>query len=249
MNDVFRALARSFRELADPKVAFISMIPMFISAFLWVTLVYLFWDNLFELSIDFINEYTGHFVEDDQFFKKLGGVAFIIMLLATIIPLLLFSASIANSLFIMPIILVYLEGRSYSSLKKLGHSTFLKSLGNVMAGSLLYLSLWLFLLPLSISASFLVPIYLWFITGWLSQKLNFYDALSGHANAIEFEKIKKSKRYSIAFLGGLTAVIHMIPIVNIIAPTITSFSFAHFCLNELKVSRSLSSGLSEKCSY
>ena len=237
MHNILKALTQAFRDLTKPKVVIIGLVPIFLAIFIWGVLASFFWDTWTDLLVEFFSEIANFSLGKSQFSRNLGQFVLLMVNLFTLVVLILTTASVINSLFVMPIILIHIERTRYPLIQKLGKTTFLGSLCNMISAFFLYLVFLVALVPLLIFAVYLIPVYIWLLTGWLNQKINFYDAMIGYTDPIEFQAIKRSKRVPIYLLGIVTTTMHLIPFLNVIAVTVSSLAFAHFCFNELEAER------------
>jgi uncharacterized protein involved in cysteine biosynthesis len=80
-------------------------------------------------------------------------------------------------------------------------------------------------------------------TGWLNQRLFGYDALMNHADRDELVRLRQELRSPMLLLGGSTALLAYVPVLNLVAPAFAGLAFAHFMLEALRRER-LKNGVS-----
>ena len=133
MHNILKALTQAFRDLAKPKVAIIALVPIFLTMFIWGVVASFFWDTWTDLLVRFFSETTIFPSKESQFSRDLGEFVLLMVNLFTLVVLILTTASIINSLFVMPIILTFIERTRYPLIQKLGKNTVLGSLCNIFS--------------------------------------------------------------------------------------------------------------------
>ena len=102
----------------------------------------------------------------------------------------------------------------------------------------------LFLLALIVSLPFwLIPgvglLAAVLLTGWLNQRAFGYDALMLHADAEELHRLRRDWRPQMLLLGGGSALLAYVPVINLVAPAYAGLAFVHYLLERLRQDRRL----------
>ena len=148
-------------------------------------------------------------------------------------PLVYVSALLLTSSFLMPMLLKHVS-KHYPSLERNQQSTFLPSLSNAIKSLLIYMFLWLLLLPLVL----LVPLGFmasFVLNGWLNKRIFAYDVLADFATPQELSYLKEKGLW----LGVALSLVLYIPVFNLFAVLFTALVFCHFYLNKLEHLRQL----------
>lgn len=72
------------------------------------------------------------------------------------------------------------------------------------------------------------------LTAYLNQRLFRYDALVEHASASEFKLILERSSDQLYLLGLILALLHFVPVLNLISPIYTGLVYIHFGLAALQ---------------
>lgn len=228
---VFSAFGRALRDLGEPRVLAILLLPMLGAIVLWSLLAWSFWGTWIDALRSLIDATAAarwlatHGA--DWVLESLSTVAAIVLLL----PAMLITAMVVNELVAMPVI-VSVAGRAYPGLAKHAGGTVIGSVGNASVAISVFVLLWLATLPLwltGIGAAVLPALN----SAWLNQRLFRYDALAEHASREEYREIVTRARGRLYLLGLLLALLYYVPFVNLIAPVVAGLAFTHFCLDEL----------------
>jgi hypothetical protein len=231
MFDVFTALTRAVRDLAEPRMLALLFLPMLVAIVLWSALAYLFWDT-----------WTGAFtalVADTAVARWLAqhGASWILQgagmffVIALLLPATVVTAMVLTELFAMPAI-VSVASRRYPALEKRRGATVIGSVANAGIAIVVFAALWLITLPLWFTGigAVIVPAL---NSAYLNQKLFRYDALSEHAGREEYVEIVSRGRLRLFGLGLILAPLYYVPLVNLAAPVFSGLAFTHLCLSEL----------------
>ena len=145
-------------------------------------------------------------------------------------------AMIMTAVLILPLMLNYLSEADYPDLARLGENSFVASTWNSVWAALLFLVGWVVTLPLWLipGLGLLLPLF-WM--AWLNRKTFAYDALSVHATSDEWRTFRKEKAMPLLILGFVTAALAHVPLVGMLAPSLSALTYLHFCLAALRRSR------------
>jgi hypothetical protein len=244
MVNLFAALSRAVRDLAEPRVLAVLFLPMLAAVVLWSVLAYVFWDA-----------WTGAFttlVADTAAARWLAqhGASWILqgagifLVFALLLPAVVITAMILTELFAMPMI-VSVVSRRYPTLEKRKGGTLIGSIGNAALAIVVFAVLWLITLPLWFTGlgAVIVPAL---NSAYLNQKLFRYDALAEHAGREEYAYIVSRARLRLFGLGLVLAPLYYVPFVNLAAPVFAGLAFTHLCLAELAELRHRSGEWSER---
>ena len=72
------------------------------------------------------------------------------------------------------------------------------------------------------------------LTGWLNQRAFGYDALMFHADKAELQRLRDDWRPQMLLLGGGTALLAYVPVINLVAPAYAGLAFVHYMLETLR---------------
>ena len=233
MSRIVTALARALRDLREPGILAILLVPALIALALWGVLAWLLWDAWSAwLSGIVAGTAVGRWLEGvgagwlTQWFGVLA-------LVALWVPATLVTVVVIAELVAMPVIVSSVAGRCYAGLERKAGGTVAGSLWNTIAGVALFGVLWILTLPLwltGIAALVLPPL----LSAYLNQRLFRYDALAEHASPAEYRAVIATARSRLFLLGLVLAVLFYVPVVNLVAPVLSGLAFTHYCLDELE---------------
>ena len=225
---LMEALSRALRDLMQPRVLAVLLLPVFATIVLWSILLWMFWDPWrAAIRVWLAGTFVGTLFPADWF---MSGTS-VLLLAAVVLPAMFATMVVLTELIAMPQI-VTVVARSYPRLERRGEAGMLGSLSNAVRGMLVFFALWLVTLPLwptGIGALVLPAL----TSGYLNQRLFRYDALAEHATRDEYRTIVRRMKWPLYGLGVLLATVYYIPIVNLVAPVFSGLAFTHFCLGEL----------------
>jgi CysZ protein len=231
---IFDAVSRAFRDVMQPRILAVLLVPMLGAIALWSVLLWFFWTPWREALRGFIEASTiGAWLTVHAGWIVGGTTA--VLILAVVLPAMFVTAVVLTELIAMPQI-VTVVSRSYPRLERRGEASMLGSLWNAARGALVFAALWIATLPLwftGIGALVVPPL----TSAYLNQRLFRYDALSEHATRDEYRSIVTRLKWPLYGLGVLLAILYYIPFVNLIAPVFSGLAFTHFCLRELDRTR------------
>ena len=235
MSSLYSAIGRALRDLMQPRVLAVLLLPMVGALALWLALAFVFWDAWTGFFRSFaegtviagwLTRWGATWV-----LESLGALIVIVLLLpATLVTSILITEAVA-----MPVI-VSVAGRTHPGLEKRNGGTMLGSVWNALSTVCVFALLWLVTLPLwltGIGAVVLPALN----SAWLNQRLFRYDALADHASRDEYRELVARNKGTLFVLGLLLAPLYYVPVINLAAPVISGLAFTHFCLSALAALR------------
>ena len=237
MKPVFTACVRALRDLAEPRVIAVMVLPVLASLALWFVVAAWFWQSWVAALGEVIGSTSfARWLSDwgAQWLVHGMGVMTLIVLM---IPALLITNMVITEIFAMPVMVNLVAARDYPALAKRRGGTAAGSVLNAGAGIAIFLVLFVLSLPLWL----LGPVGLFagaLNSAYLTQRLFRYDALSEHADAGEYRALVSEARGRLFLLGLVLAPLNYMPLVNLFAPTLIGLAFTHLCLRELATQRS-----------
>ena len=145
-------------------------------------------------------------------------------------------AVLLTSVLVMPLLLEHLAATDYPDLARLGKDSLLASTWNSVRAALLFIIGWVLTLPLWLipGMGLLLPL-LWM--AWLNRRTFAYDALSLHATAEEWERLRPLSKWPMFMLGLTMALLAHVPLIGLLVPALAALSFVHYGLEALRRSR------------
>jgi CysZ protein len=236
MQEVIAAFARAARNLFEPRILAVVLLPMLGSIVLWTVLAWLFWDA-----------WTGGIAAAAGSTAVAGwlkswGAAWVIdsaaalLVVVAILPAILVTALIITEVVAMPVIVSFVAERYHSDLKREAGGTLAGSLLNAAVGIAVFAVLWIATLPLWLTGigAVMAPVL---TAAYLNQRIFRYDALAEHASAVEFARLTRAARGDLFLLGIMLSLLLYVPLVNLLVPVLSGLAFTHFCLSRLARAR------------
>ena len=158
------------------------------------------------------------------------------MLVLLWLPAVYLTALLITSLALMPLIVGFVAARDYPDLERRRGGSFSGGLANALSALALYTAGWVLLLPLWLFAPFGAVVSL-ALNAWLNQRLFLYDCLAEHADARELAALRQRGGWSLYGLSALLGALHLVPLLNIVAPLYMALAFTHFALDLLRSHR------------
>ena len=228
---IFTAFSRALRDLLQPRVLAVLLLPMLGAIVLWSVLAWIFWDAWTAALRAFIDGTTvGTWLASHAGWLLSGST--VVLVIALLLPAMFVTAVVITELVAMPVI-VSVVGARYPQLAKRGGSGIAASLVNAISAVGIFALLWIVTLPLwltGIGAAILPALN----SAYLNQRLFRFDALSEHATREEYREIVRRSKGKLYGLGLLLALLYYVPFVNLIAPVASGLAFTHFGLGELE---------------
>ncbi len=232
MGDVVLALMRTVSSLRSGRIWLYVAAPAVVSLLLWIFLA------LRGLGV-MVEWLLGH---QPMTILIAWGVAWLATLLAymgawmAIFAAAYLTASLLAAIFVMPLLLTHIAVTEYRDVAPMGQDSFVAAAVNSLGASILFILGWLLTLPLWIipGLSLILPLLL---MAWYNRRTFAYDALSMHATADEWEKLRPQTKWPMFMLGLTMALLAHVPLIGLLVPALAALSFVHFGLEALRRSR------------
>lgn len=232
MAQVLTALAGALRDLREPRIIAIVLLPMLGSISIWVILSWIFWDSWTAWLNGLAAGTTGgRWLEGVGAGWLLQGLS-TLGVIVLVAPATLITALVINEIVAMPAIVSHVAGRYYPRLDRGAGGTPIGSALNATIGIAIFCLLWVVTLPLWFTGvgALVLPAL---TSAYLNQRLLRYDALAEHAGRDEYRQVLARMKGKLYLLGLLVALLYYVPIVNLLAPVASGLAFTHLCLAEL----------------
>jgi hypothetical protein len=232
MSPVFSALGSALRDLREPRVLALALLPPLAAIAVWAAAAWAFADDWARLVADWIATtpwlgWVGNWGLSAVFVWASGIAAF-----ALLLPVMLVAAVLVTDIVAMPVIVPFVAGRQYPALERRAGGSVAGSVVNAVTAVTVFAVLWIVTLPLwftGIGALLLPPL----ISAWFNQRMFRYDALAEHASAHEIDAVVRGAGGRLYGLGLALAVLLYVPFVNLAVPILSALAFTHLCLGEL----------------
>ena len=229
MAEVLLALRRSLTTLGRARVWLILLAPAIVALAATLVLSAVALEHLIAV---FIEQAPLRWIAD-------WGALWLAKLLAVLAGWLLILAAsylvalLVAAIVVLPLLLDRLAQSDYPELARLGNDSLLKSTGNSLWAALVFVVGWLLSLPLWLipGVALILPL-LWM--AWLNRRTFAYDALAAHASSGEWRELRRRQAFPLLALGLLMALLAHLPLVGILAPSLTALVYVHFCLEALR---------------
>lgn len=232
MTQVFGAFGKALRDLFQPRILAIVLVPMLAAIAIWSLLSWLFWDHW----AGWLNGLLGS-TAVARWLEDLGaGWAVqsmtVLIVIVLIVPLAFITAMVVTEIIAMPLIVKFVGERYYAGLKREAGGTLIGSVLNAAVGIGVFAVLWIVTLPLWLTGmgAVLAPVL---TSAYLNQRMFRYDALAEHASADELARVIRTSRGDLFLLGALLSLLLYLPLVNLLVPVLSGLAFTHFCLGRL----------------
>jgi len=233
MSAVFNAMGGALRDLREPRILALGLLPPLAAILVWAGLAWAFADGWARLVADWIANtpwltWVGNWGLASVFIWG-SGIAAIMLLL----PVMLITAVLVTDLVAMPVIVPLVGDRYYPRLERRTGGTVAGSIWNAAKAVALFALLWVVTLPLWLTGigALVLPLLL---SAHFNQRLFRYDALAEHASAEEFARILRTSRGDLFLLGILLSLLLTVPLVNLLVPVLSALAFTHYCLARLE---------------
>lgn len=233
MHPVIAALAAAARDLREPRVLALALVPPLVAIAVWLALAWAFADDWARWVAEAIATTPWLTWLNDWGLASVliwgSGIA----AFALLVPLMLVVAVLVTDILAMPVIVPLVGARDYPRLERRRGGTLAGSAWNAVTSIILFAVLWLLSLPLWLTGigALLLPAL---ISALFNQRMFRYDALAEHASAGEYRAIVQAAGGRLYGLGLALAVLYYVPLVNLLAPMLSALAFTHLCLGELE---------------
>lgn len=232
MGPVTSAMTAALRDLREPRMLALGLLPPLAAILVWAALAWAFSDGWSRLVADWIAgtpwlAWVSEWGLASIFIWGSGIAA-----AALLLPVLLITAVLVTDVLAMPLIVPLIGDRHYPRLERRRGGTVAGSVWNAAKAVGLFALFWVCSLPLwltGIGALLLPPL----LSAHFNQRLFRYDALAEHASAAEYADILRASRGDLFLLGILLSLLLYVPLVNLLVPVLSGLAFTHLCLAEL----------------
>lgn len=236
MDAILQPLGRAARDLLTPRMFTLALWPMVLSLLVWAALAWWFGAAWKAEIAAFL---AGTPLADLAAWmgaEWLTAYAAVLVLALLWLPAMYVTALLITSVALMPIIVDHVAGAHYPELARRQGGSLTGSVANGVFALALYLFAWLILLPVWLFAPFGMLVGL-LLNAWLNQRLFMYDALSEHADAGELKTLRHAGGWRLFSLSGLLGLLHLVPLINLIAPVYMALAFTHHALDTVDRTR------------
>jgi uncharacterized protein involved in cysteine biosynthesis len=240
MHPVLAALVAAARDLREPRVLLLALVPPAVAIAVWIALVWAFADDWARWVAEWIATTPWLTWLRDWGLSSVLIWASGIAAFAALAPVMLIVTVLATELLAMPVIVPLVGGRHFPRLERRRGGTVTGSVWNAATSVLMFAALWLLSLPLWLTGigALVLPAL---ISAFFNQRALRYDALAEHASAGELRAVVGSSGGRLYALGLALAALYYVPFVNLLAPILSALAFTHLCLAELDRLRARSS--------
>ena len=232
------ALLRAARNVFEPRILAIVLLPMLGSLVLWTFIAWIFWDA-----------WTGGIASAAGsttvagWLKNWGAAwvidsAAVLLVVIAILPAIYITALVITEIVAMPVIVKLVGERYFPALERAAGGTITGSVLNAVTGISVFAVLWIVTLPLWLTGigAVAAPVL---TSAYLTQRMFRYDALAEHASGREIGRVISTSRGDLFALGALLALLLYVPFVNLLVPVLSGLAFTHLCLARLVECRKL----------
>jgi hypothetical protein len=232
MHPVLAALISALRDLREPRLLALALVPPLAAVAAWIVLVWAFAGDWALWVAEGIATTPWLTWLSDWGLSSVLIWASGILAFALLVPVMLIAAVLATEFFAMPVIVPLVGERHFPRLERRRGGTLGGSLWNAATSITLFAALWLLCLPLWLTGigALLLPAL---IAALFNQRMFRYDALAEHASAAEYRAVVQAAGGRLYALGLVLAALYYAPFVNLLAPMLSGLAFTHLCLAEL----------------
>ena len=232
MHPVISALAAALRDLREPRVLALALVPPVIAIAVWLALVWTFADDWARWVAETIATTAWLSWLNDWGLGSIFIWASGIAAFALLVPVMLVTAVLVTELLAMPVIVPLVGERHFPRLERRRGGTVAGSVWNAATTIVLFAVLWVVSLPLWLTGigALVLPALL---SALFNERMFRYDALAEHAGAEEYHAVVRRAGGRLYVLGLALAALYAVPFVNLLVPMLSGLAFTHLCLAEL----------------
>jgi uncharacterized protein involved in cysteine biosynthesis len=240
MHPVITALTAALRDLREPRVLALALVPPIVAIAVWLALVWAFADDWARWVAETIATTAWLSWLNDWGLGSVFVWASGIAAFALLVPLMLVTAVVVTEILAMPVIVPLVGERHFPQLERRRGGTVAESVWNAATTIVLFAVLWLVTLPLWLTGigALVLPALL---SALFNERMFRYDALAEHAGAEEIQAVVRRAGGRLYALGLALAALYAVPFVNLLVPMLSGLAFTHLCLAELARLRARSS--------
>ena len=238
MKSLIWIFLKSFKDILKRQIISVILLPFVGSFILWGFVTWARWDWIVSIGfklygmgimqnlVEFLSPY---FIMTPNPLVAVTAGAFIF---AVILPAVLITAILITSIFLVPLIVSEIRHSDFPSVVKKSNSLFAGA-GVALSYSAKYFISWIGLMPFwfFIPAGTIIIPYL--LLSWFNSRLFTWEVMIELADPLDIKSFIEENSKSLFALSLLTSLIYYIPILNLIAPVISSAAFARFCLSKI----------------
>lgn len=238
MTGPVAALVRAARNVFEPRILVIVLLPMAGSLVVWTLLTWIFWDAWTGAITGAAGSTTVAGWLKGWGASWLIDSAAVLLVVVAILPAIYITALVITEIIAMPVIVKFVGERYYANLGRAAGGTIAGSLVNAAIGIAVFAVLWIVTLPLWLTGigAVAAPVL---TSAYLNQRMFRYDALAEHATAEELQRIIRTSRGDLFVLGALLSLLLYVPLVNLLVPVLSGLAFTHLCLARLAATRAV----------
>ena len=232
MHPVITALAAALRDLREPRVLALALVPPIIAIAVWLALVWTFADDWARWVAETIATTAWLSWLNDWGLGSIFIWASGIAAFALLVPVMLVTAVLVTEVLAMPVIVPLVGERHFPRLERRRGGTVAGSVWNAATTIVLFAVLWVVSLPLWLTGigALVLPALL---SALFNERMFRYDALAEHAGAEEYHAVVRCAGGRLYVLGLALAALYAVPFVNLVVPMLSGLAFTHLCLAEL----------------
>jgi CysZ protein len=239
MNPVTTALSAALRDLREPRILALGLLPPFAALLVWAAFAWALADDWARLVADWIasTPWLGWVADWGLAAVFIWGSG--IAALGLLLPVMLITAMLVIGVVAMPLIVPFVGERHYPGLAMRRGGGFWASAWNSAVATVIFAVLWLVTLPLWLTGvgALLLPLLL---SAWFNRRVLAYDALAEHADAAELAGVLRAARGELFLLGFLLSLLLYVPFANLLMPVLSGLAFTHYGLARLARMRAAS---------
>lgn len=232
MGTATTALMAALRDLREPRILALGLLPPLAALLVWAGLAWAFAGDWARLVADWIAgtpwlTWVGDWGLASVFIWGSGIAA-----IALLLPVMLITAVLVTDVVAMPVIVPLVGDRYYPRLERRRGGTVAGGIWNAAKAVVLFALLWIVTLPLWLTGigALVLPLLL---SAHFNQRMFRYDALAEHASADEFARVLRAARGDLYLLGILLSLLLYVPLANLLVPVLSGLAFTHCCLARL----------------
>ncbi len=231
------AFSRAVVSQLHPRMLAALVMPFFVAILGAILLLWFFWTPLKEQIALWLTQW-GVLSEQPDFWVLAAGLfalQFVIVPLlaaAALLPLAGIAGLIVSAVLVMPIVLAFVQNKQVQPLHKQGKFAFSYSVWNAVWVGVLFVVGWLLTLPLWLIAplALVLPIFWW---AFAFTRLLRVDSVVEHASPSERKILLARHNKEYWLMGGVLALLNLLPPAWIVLPVFSALVFAHFNLAAL----------------
>lgn len=239
MNPVMTALSAALRDLREPRILALGLLPPFAALLVWAAFAWALADDWARLTANWIatTPWLGWVADWGLASVFIWGSG--LAALGLLLPVMLITAVLVIGIVAMPVIVPFVGARHYPGLALRRGGGFWASAWNSAVATAIFAVLWVVTLPLWLTGigALLLPLLL---SAWFNRRVLAYDALAEHADAVELAGVLRAARGELFLLGFLVSLLLYVPFANLLMPVLSGLAFTHYGLARLARMRAVS---------